>query len=126
MLADALANRGAYEEATRWCAEMRETLNEDDLADVIAVDSLERFLAAAAGSHTESERLSRRAVELATTTDMYEWNGRAYEWHARMLALVGKPAEARESAATALASYEAKGDIPASASARELLDSLSR
>ena len=125
MLADILATRGAYEEAARWCAEVRETLNEDDLADVVAADSLEGFLAAAAGSHAEGERLSGQAVRLATTTDIYEWIGRAYEWHARTLALVGKPLEAHEAAATALAVYEAKGDIPASAGARELLDSLS-
>ena len=76
MLAHVLATRGAYEEAARWCAEVREILNEDDLADVIAADSLEGFLAAAAGSHDEGERLSGQAVELAATTDMYEWNGR--------------------------------------------------
>ena len=56
---------------------------------------------------------------------MYESKARAFEWHARTLALVGKPLEAREAAAAALAIYEAKGDIPASAWARELLDSLS-
>ncbi len=125
MLADILASRGAYEEAARWCAEVREVLNEDDLADVIAADSLEGFLAAVAGSHVEGERLSSQAVRLATTTDMYEWNGRSQEWHARTLALVGKPLEARDAAAAALAVYEAKGDIPATAWARELLDSLS-
>ena len=117
MLADVLATRGAYEEAARWCAEVRETLNEDDLADVIAVDSLEGFLAAVGGSHAEGERLSARAVGLAATSDMYEWGGRN-EWHARTLALVGKPLEAREAAAAALAVFEAKGDIPASAGPR--------
>ena len=125
MLADILASRGAYDEAARWCAEVREMLNEDDLVDVIALDSLEGFLAAAAGSHAEGERLSRRAVTLATTTEMYECNGRSQEWHARTLAIVGKPVEARAAAAAALAVYEAKGDVPASAGARELLDSLS-
>ncbi len=124
-LADALVSRGAYEEATQLCAEVRESLNKDDLTDVILIDSLEGFLAAAAGSGPEGERLSDRAVELADTTDFYEARARAYEWHARTLALVGKPAEAREAAATALALYEAKGDIPASAWTRELLDSLS-
>lgn len=103
----------------------RETLNEDDLTDAVAVDSLEGFLTAAAGSHAEGERLSDRAVGLAATIDMYESKARAYEWRARTLALGGKPAEAREAAATALAIYEAKGDVPASAWARELLDSLS-
>ena len=126
MLADVLATRGAYEEAARWCAEVRETLNVDDMTDVIAVDSLEGFLAAVAGSHAEGEHLSSRAVGLAATSDMYEWGGRANEWHARTLALVGKPLEARAAAAAALAVYEAKGDIRAIAEARELLDSLSR
>jgi tetratricopeptide (TPR) repeat protein len=123
-LADVLASRGEFEEAARWCAEARETLNDDDLTDVIAADSLEGFLAAVAGSHAEGERLSDRAAGLAATIDLYEAKSRAYEWRARTLALVGKPAEAREAAATALAIYEAKGDVPASAWARELLDSL--
>ena len=124
LLADVLASRGAYEEAARWCAEVRETLNEDDLYDAISVDSLEGFLAAFEGSHAEGERLSDRAVEIASTIDMYNLKARAYEWHARTLALVGKPQEAHEAAATALAIYEAKGDVPASTWARELLDSL--
>ena len=126
LLADVLATRGAHEEAGRLCAEVRETLNEDDLSDVVALDSLEGFLAAVAGSHAEGERLSNRAVELASSSDMYEWNGRSNEWHARTLVLIGKPREARDAAVTALAVYEAKGDVAASASARELLDSLSR
>ena len=87
---------------------------------------LEGFLAAAAGSSTPRASGSPAARSRSPATiDMYDDKGRAYEWHARTLALVGKPAEAREAAATALAIYEAKGDIPASAWARELLDSLS-
>jgi len=125
LLADILASRGAYEEAARWCTEVRETLNDDDLTDVISADSLEGFLAAVAGSHAEGRRLSDRAIALASTVDMYDPKARAYEWHARTLSIVGTPIEARKAAATALAIYEAKGDVPASAWARELLDSLS-
>ncbi len=33
----------------RWCAEVRGTLNEDDLTDVIGIDAVEGFLAAVAG-----------------------------------------------------------------------------
>ena len=126
LLADVLASRGEREEAARWCAEVRETLNEDDLVDVIAVNSLEGFLAAAAGSARRGRatlRPSGRGRQQRSTSTRRR--RRAYEWHARTLALVGKPAEAREAAATALAIYEAKGDLPASAWARELLDSLS-
>jgi hypothetical protein len=125
MLADLLATRGAYEEAARWCSDVRATLREDDLTDAIGIDSLEGFLAATAGDHHEGERLSSRAVEIAATIDMYDPKARAHEWHARTLAIVGKPQDAREAAATALAIYDEKGDIPASAWARELLDSLS-
>ena len=49
--------------------------------------------------HGEGDRLSARAVEVASTIDMYEPKALAYEWHARTLALVGKPHEAREAAA---------------------------
>ena len=124
LLADLLVDHGAYDEASELCAEVRLTVNHDDLVDVIGVDSLEGYLAAARGDHEEGERLSARAVAVAATIDMYDPKGRAYEWHARTLALVGKPLEAREAAATALAIYEAKGDIPASAWTRDLLDSL--
>ena len=125
MLADLLARQGSREEAAQLCADVRETLNDDDLTDVIGVDAVEGFLRAAAGEQEEGLALSVRAVHVAATIDMYESKARAFEWHARTLALVGKPLEAREAAAAALAIYEAKGDIPASAWARELLDSLS-
>jgi len=101
-----------------------ETMNEDDVIDVLLVNRLEGYLAAQSGEHTEAERLTGRAIEIAATIDRYEDRTRTYVWHARTLALVGKPREAREAAATALAIYEAKGDLTASAWARELLDSL--
>jgi len=125
LLAGVLAARGAYDEASRLCAEVRPLVNPDDHVDAIGIDSLEGFLAAVAGAHEDGERLSARAVAIASTIDMYDPKASVYEWHARTLALVGKPAEAREAAATALAIYEAKGDVPATAWARELLDSLS-
>lgn len=54
----------------RWCADVRGALNEDDLTDAIAADSLEGFLAAVSGLHTEGKRLSDRAVGLAATIDL--------------------------------------------------------
>jgi tetratricopeptide (TPR) repeat protein len=124
VLAAILARRGAREEAADWCAAVHDTVRKDDLADAITLNAVEGFLAAQRGELAEGERLSRRAVEVAATIDMYENKARGYEWHARTLAIVGKPAEAREAAAVALAIYEAKGDLPASTWARELLDSL--
>jgi len=126
ILADLLATRGAYDEAVRLCSAVRDTIRTDDLVDVIHVDALEGFLAARSGASEKGERLSTRAVEVAATIDMYEPKARTYEWHARTLALVGKPDAARQAAAAAVAIYEAKGDVPASAWARELLDSLAQ
>ena len=124
ILADLLACRGAYDEAARWCAIVRETMSHDDLTDVIGVDALEGFLVASSGAHAEGERLTMRAIEVAALIDLYEHKARTYEWHARTLAIVGKPQEARQAAATALAIYEGKGDIPAAAWARDLVASL--
>jgi hypothetical protein len=125
-LAELLATRGALDEAARLCSTVRDSMRTDDLTDVIGLDSLEGFLAANTGAHEEGERLSTRAVEHAATIDMYDVKARAYEFHARTLALVGKPDEARDAAAIALSIYEAKGDVPASAWARELVDSVAQ
>jgi hypothetical protein len=103
---------------------VRDTIRKDDLTDVIGLNALEGFLAARRGELSEGERLSTRAVEVAATIDTYDNKAAAYMWHARTLAIVGKPAEAREAVAVAVAIYEAKGDLPATAWARELLDSL--
>jgi class 3 adenylate cyclase len=124
-LADLLASRGDHGEAMQLCAAARETGNDDDIVDVIRVNALEGYLAACSGEHEEAERLACHATQIASTTDRYDDKGRAYEWGARTLARIGKPAEARAAAATALEIYEAKGDRPASAWARELLDALS-
>ena len=125
-LVEVLAYRGEYEEAATLCAEVSAgTSTQEDLVDFIAVNALRGISGRATGEHAEGERLSAgpsRSPRGSTSTNR---KGRAYEWHARTLALVGKPAEAREAAATALAIYEAKGDAPASAWTRELLDSLS-
>ena len=67
----------------------------------------------------------KKADDIATTIDMYE-RASAYEWHARTLAIVGKRDEARHAAATALAIRESKGDVWATACARELVDSLTQ
>jgi class 3 adenylate cyclase/tetratricopeptide (TPR) repeat protein len=123
-LAALLVERGEHQEAAEWCALARKTANESDLATVVVVDALEGLLAARRGDHAEGERLARHAVELLADSDFYGIGGATRLWLARTLALVGKPAEARDAASAALAIYEAKGDLPAAGWARELLDLL--
>lgn len=123
-LAALLIHRGNHEEAAEWCARVRETSNPSDLATVAVVAAVEGLLAARRGDHADGERLARHAVELLAGSDFYSVGGETRLWLARTLALVGKPAGAREAASAALEIYEAKGDRPAVVWARELLDSL--
>ena len=72
MLADVLADQGQHEEAERLCAAARETVNADDLVDVITLDALQGFLAARRGELDAGESLGNRAAQLAAQIDMYE------------------------------------------------------
>ena len=119
-----LIERGEDEEAARWCARARETSSPSDLATVSYVDALEGLLAARRGDHADGERLARRGVELLADSDFYDQVAGQRLLLARTLLLCGKPEQAREEASRALAVYRAKGDQPAAAWARELLDSL--
>ena len=78
MLADLLAKQGAHEEAAQLCADVRETLNDDDLTDVIAVDALAGVPERGRGETDGGRALSARAVDVAATIDMYESKARAY------------------------------------------------
>ena len=89
--------------------------------DDALLDEAKRHLEEALGIAARAN--ARRRV--AEPTDGFETKAGAYEWLARTLALVGKPREAREAAATAVEIYEAKGDVAAIAWSRDLLDSLS-
>ena len=123
-LVEVLALRGDFGGAERLCLTLRESINEDDVVDVVVLNALQGFLTAQGGDHEKGEALSARAVEVASKIDFYRPKGQAYEWQARTLALVGKRAEARDAATTALEIYETKGDQAPSAWIRELLSSL--
>ncbi|MDH4178655.1 MAG: hypothetical protein OEV72_13870, partial [Thermoleophilia bacterium] len=125
LLADTLARGGAYDEAQRWCAVVRETTAPSDLVNIMIVDAVEGMLLARRGDHHGGERLARRGAALADTIDFWDHKARAYELLAETLELCGKPDEARTTLDKALAVCEAKGDVPGAARVRELLGSLS-
>jgi hypothetical protein len=85
---------------------------------------MDGFLLAERGGHVEGEALSRRAVDRVAEVDHHDIKSRTLEWRARTLAIAGKPADAREAAATWLACCEAKGDVSPIGWARAFLDSL--
>ncbi len=124
VLAENLVDRGEDEEAVAWCATARETAGPSDLSTLAHVDALEGLLAARRGDCLEGERLARRAVELIAGSDFYDHAGGHRMLLARTLVECGKPGEARDLAAEALAIYEAKGDRPAAGWARDVLNTL--
>jgi len=124
VLADILVRTGNYEEAEVLCAEARDTSSPEDVATICGVDALEGFLRARRGDFAAGERLARRGVELAETTDFPEVRGLALMLAARALAEVGKRDEAVGLARKAVAVYEAKGDVAGARVAEALADEL--
>ena len=123
-LAELLALRGADDEASSLCTQVREVMSPFDLDAVSHVEAVEGLLAARRGEHVEAEERARKAVELLADSDFYEPAGGQRLLLAHTLIECGKPDEARVAAAEALAIYEAKGDEPAADWARDLIASL--
>jgi len=123
-LAEVLVDRGQEDEAATWCVRARKTADSSDLATIAHVEALEGLLAARRGDDAQGERLARSAVAMLAESDFSHHTAGARLLLARTLVECGKPADAREAAADALAIYEAKGDEPAAGWARELLASL--
>ena len=96
---------------------------EDFLAQVIWQGLLARILAAR-GQLAEAEELARAAVALAARTDFLNQHGDALLELAAVLAEAGRSAEARAAAGQALGLYERKGNLVATAQARQRLEQL--
>jgi len=90
---------------------------------VITQGLLARILAAR-GQLAEAEELSRAAVTLAARTDFLNQHGDALLELAGVLAEVGRTREARAAVDEALGLYERKGNLIASARARQQLERL--
>jgi tetratricopeptide (TPR) repeat protein len=123
-LAEVLLRQERYEDAESHVHLARETSSPDDVTNLTGADAIEGILLARRGEVAEGERLARAAAELIETTDFYDHRGLVHEYLAQTLALAGKREEALAAAQKALGLYEAKGDEPAAAWARELGDSL--
>jgi class 3 adenylate cyclase len=124
VLADVVARAGRYEEAEALCAEARAMSPPDDVATICGVDALEGHLLARRGDVVRGERLARRGLELAETTDFVEVRGLAHMRAAQALAAAGKSDEALALAQNAVAIYTAKGDVTGAAVARAVADEL--
>jgi tetratricopeptide (TPR) repeat protein len=111
-LAACLVQQDKVDEARALCETARERTLPEDTVNFIFLNEVESRLGARAGDLDEAERLARRAVELAETTDFIALRGmRSRGALAEILALRGKADEASVVAAEAIADHESKGDV---------------
>jgi tetratricopeptide (TPR) repeat protein len=125
-LAQAIAAQGRHDEAERFIVVSRDAgAGEDFLAQVIWQSLLAKILATR-GQLKEAEELARAAVALAARTDFLNQHGDALLELAAVLAEAGRTRHARAAVGEALDLYERKGNLIATARARQLLERLTR
>ena len=121
-LAQCVMRQGRDEEARALCDFAREGTLPDDTINFLYLDATGAHLAAREGRLEEAERLARRGLELADTTDFFGARGmRARGTIAEILELCGKADEAAAVAGQGIAIHEAKGDVAGAAALREQL-----
>jgi tetratricopeptide (TPR) repeat protein len=123
-LAWALLKLGRDDEVEPWLTIARELGPAGDVATVLISDVGEGLLHARRGRLEEGERLVRRGLERAETTDFWEFRVKAHEALAHVLAARGCVDEARDALTAALAICEAKGAIVGADRTRALLAKL--
>jgi tetratricopeptide (TPR) repeat protein len=123
-LALALLQLGREDEAERWLETARELSPAGDIATLANADIGEGRLQVRRGRVEEGERLVRRGLAQAETTDFWEFRGAANEALAEVLEARGRSDEARAALEAALAVYEAKGATVAAERTRRLLAKL--
>jgi tetratricopeptide (TPR) repeat protein len=125
-LAEALCRLGRFDEAEELATIARATGAEDDLATQASARSAQALVRSARGEHEEARRLAREAVDLYAGAQSPWFHGNALMTLAEVAGAAGLPEEAVEAARAALAAYERKGHDPGMASARALIDEVSR
>ncbi len=123
-LALALLQLGREDEVEPWLRTARELSPAGDIATLVNADIAEGRLLVRQGRLEDGERLVRRGLEQAETTDFWEFHGRAKEALAELLAVTGRSEEARAALRDALAVYEGKGATVAAQRARSLIAEL--
>jgi class 3 adenylate cyclase/tetratricopeptide (TPR) repeat protein len=125
-LAFALCRLGRFDEAEELATIARTIGAEDDLATQASARSAQALVRSARGDHEEARRLAREAVDMWAGAQSPWFHGGAWMTLAEVARAAGLPEEAAEAARGALAEYERKGHEPGAASARALIDEVSR
>jgi hypothetical protein len=112
---------GRHEEAAPLAARGRECTAAGDRAAEIAWRQTQALLDSHRGLHAEAEALAREAVGFAELTDVLNHQGDAFSDLAEVLAVAGKPEEARAALEQALERYERKRNLVMAGRVREQL-----
>jgi tetratricopeptide (TPR) repeat protein len=123
-LALSLVELGRLDEAAAELATARELCPPGDIGTIVISDVVEAHLHLRHGRTDEAERPAANAVDVAETTDFWEFKGRAREALGRALAARGQGEEAAAELERAIEVYRSKGATVAEGRARTLLAEL--
>jgi len=124
LLALALCSLGRFDEAEGYARIAVEAAAEDDNVSQAGGRAGQALVLSARGNYGEAVALAREAVAINASGQTPNYQGQVAMALAEVLRAAGDTAEARAAAREALGFYEAKGNLPAAAQARALLDSL--
>jgi class 3 adenylate cyclase/tetratricopeptide (TPR) repeat protein len=120
-LAEALSEQEADDEAQRLTEVSEQTASEDDATSQIAWRVTRAKLLARRGEPVRAEELAREAVARADQTEWPNLRGSAWASLAEVLLAADRTDEAARAAEEAVEIYDAKGNLPAAARARDLV-----
>jgi class 3 adenylate cyclase/tetratricopeptide (TPR) repeat protein len=123
-LAHALCTLGRSDEAAEFASIAQSVAAEDDLASQVLGRSAQARVLSSRGALEEAEQLAREAVELCAEAEAPILQAEVRMDLAKVLRIAGKPADAEHAAREALALYERKGNAPAAALTRALIEEL--
>ena len=123
-LANCLLTLGREDEAEAALLTARELCPPGDVGTIVNSDLAEARLHLRRGRLEDAERLVDRSLEVAATTDFWEYRGAGHEVRALILGAAGRRAEATEAIETAVQAYRDKGASVAEGRARALLAEL--
>jgi class 3 adenylate cyclase/tetratricopeptide (TPR) repeat protein len=122
----ALARLARSDEAEELATIARTIGADDDLATQASARSAQALVRSARGEHEEARRLAQEAVDMYAEAQTPWFQGDTWMTLAEVSRASGLTGEAVEAASAALAAYERKGHEPGAASARALIDEVSR
>jgi tetratricopeptide (TPR) repeat protein len=124
-VAGALCDLGRFDEAEEFASIARRIGADDDLATQASARSAQALVQSARGDYDEAQRLAKEAADLYAGAQSLWFYGNALMTLAEVARAAGRPEKAAEAARAALAAFERKGNEPATASARALIDEVS-